>query len=200
MSTGSNWNLPNALTTLRILMVPFFGWALLVDGGDSVLWRCVAYAIFLAAMITDKIDGDIARARNLVTDFGKIADPIADKAITGMAFIGLSIVGDIWWWVTMLVLLREWSVTLLRLSVLKHVVIAAAQSGKIKTVLQALALGGLILPLRQLDGALEVPGEVLFYLFEVLLAGAVAMTLWSGYEFFRDVRRARREGPVSPST
>ncbi|MCD4525079.1 CDP-diacylglycerol--glycerol-3-phosphate 3-phosphatidyltransferase [Nocardioides sp. cx-173] len=200
MSTGSNWNLPNALTTLRILMVPFFGWALLVDGGDSILWRCVAYGIFLAAMITDKIDGDIARARNLVTDFGKIADPIADKAITGMAFIGLSIVGDIWWWVTIVVLLREWSVTLLRLSVLKHVVIAAAQSGKIKTVLQALALGGLTLPLRQLDGALEVPGEVLFYLFEVLLAGAVAMTLWSGYEFFRDVRRARRASPVSPST
>ena len=69
MSTGSNWNLPNALTTLRILMVPFFGWALLVDGGDSVLWRCVAYALFIAAMVTDKIDGDIARSRNLVTNF-----------------------------------------------------------------------------------------------------------------------------------
>ena len=137
----SNFNLPNALTTLRIVMVPFFGWALLVDGGDSILWRCVAFTLFVLAMITDKIDGDIARARNLVTNFGKIADPIADKAITGMAFIGLSIVGDIWWWVTILVLVREWSVTLLRLSVLKHVVIAAAQSGKIKTTLQAIALG-----------------------------------------------------------
>ncbi|MCW2853577.1 MAG: CDP-diacylglycerol--glycerol-3-phosphate 3-phosphatidyltransferase [Nocardioides sp.] len=199
MSTGSNWNLPNALTTLRILMVPFFGWALLVDGGDSILWRCVAYALFIGAMITDKIDGDIARSRNLVTDFGKIADPIADKAITGMAFIGLSIVGDIWWWVTIVVLLREWSVTLLRLSVLKHVVIAAAQSGKLKTVLQAVALGGLTLPLRQVDGALDVPGDVLFYVSQVLLAGAVAMTLWSGYEFFRDVRTARRDARVSPS-
>jgi CDP-diacylglycerol--glycerol-3-phosphate 3-phosphatidyltransferase len=192
MSTGSNWNLPNALTTLRIIMVPFFGWALLVDGGDSILWRCVAYAIFAAAMVTDKIDGDIARARNLVTNFGKIADPIADKAITGMAFIGLSIVGDVWWWVTIIVLIREWSVTLLRLSVLKEVVIAAAASGKIKTTLQALALGGLTLPLRQLDGALDVPGDVLFYVSQVLLAGAVAMTMWSGYEFFRDVRRARK--------
>jgi CDP-diacylglycerol--glycerol-3-phosphate 3-phosphatidyltransferase len=150
-------------------------------------------------MITDKIDGDIARSRNLVTDFGKIADPIADKAITGMAFIGLSIVGDIWWWVTIVVLLREWSVTLLRLSVLKHVVIAAAQSGKLKTVLQAVALGGLTLPLRQVDGALDVPGDVLFYVSQVLLAGAVAMTLWSGYEFFRDVRTARRDARVSPS-
>ncbi len=198
MSTGSNWNLPNALTTLRIVMVPFFGWALLVDGGDSVLWRCVAYGIFAAAMVTDKIDGDIARARNLVTDFGKIADPIADKAITGMAFIGLSIVGDVWWWVTIIVLVREWSVTLLRLSVLKEVVIAAAQSGKIKTTLQALALGGLTLPGRQLDGALDVPGDVLFYVSQVLLAGAVAMTMWSGYEFFRDVRRARRAASADP--
>ena len=136
----NNWNLPNVLTSLRIVMVPFFGWALLHDGGDSVVWRCVAFALFVGAMITDKIDGDIARARNLVTNFGKIADPIADKAITGMAFIGLSIVGDIWWWVTIVVLVREWAVTLLRLSILRHVVVAAAQSGKIKTVLQAVAL------------------------------------------------------------
>jgi CDP-diacylglycerol--glycerol-3-phosphate 3-phosphatidyltransferase len=192
----SNVNLPNALTTLRIVMVPFFGYALLVDGGDSVLWRCIAFTIFVLAMITDKIDGDIARARNLVTNFGKIADPIADKAITGMAFVGLSIVGDIWWWVTILVLVREWSVTLLRLSVLKHVVIPAAQSGKIKTTLQAIALAGLSLPLRQVDGSLDTIGNVLFYVNQVLLAGAVAMTLWSGYEFFRDVRRSRRVATV----
>jgi CDP-diacylglycerol--glycerol-3-phosphate 3-phosphatidyltransferase len=189
----SNLNIPNALTTLRIVMVPFFGWALLVDGGDSVLWRCVAFGLFVVAMITDKIDGDIARARNLVTNFGKIADPIADKAITGMAFVGLSIVGDVWWWVTIIVLLREWSVTLLRLSILKHVVIAAAQSGKVKTTLQGIALAGLSLPLVAGDHAWGTPGEVLFYANQVLLAGAVAMTMWSGYEFFRDVRRARRQ-------
>ncbi len=194
----SNWNLPNALTTLRIVMVPFFGWALLHDGGDSVLWRCIAFGLFVFAMITDKIDGDIARARNLVTNFGKIADPIADKAITGMAFIGLSLVGDIWWWVTILVLLREWSVTLLRLSVAKHVVIAASQSGKIKTTLQAIALSGLLLPFPHGESVHEgnfeflgMPGEVLFYASLAFLAGAVAMTLWSGYEFFRDVWRQR---------
>ncbi len=194
---ASNLNLPNVLTTLRIVMVPFFGWALLIDGGDSVTWRLVAFTLFVLAMITDKIDGDIARARGLVTDFGKIADPIADKAITGMAFIGLSIVGDIYWWVTILVLLREWSVTLLRLSVLKHVVIAASGSGKLKTVLQALSLSLLLLPLPHGDahgGAFDqfgVPGEVLFYVGQICLAGAVAMTLWSGYEFFRDVWRQR---------
>ena len=188
----SNWNVPNVLTGLRIVMVPFFAWALLHDGGDSVLWRTVAFALFVGAMITDKIDGDIARKRNLVTNFGKIADPIADKAITGMAFIGLSIVGDIWWWVTVVVLLREWSVTLLRLSILKQVVVAAAQSGKVKTVLQAIALSTLCLPLRQVTGEpWETIGLVVFYLAQVLLAGAVAMTLWSGYEFFRDVWRQR---------
>ncbi|MDF9717581.1 CDP-diacylglycerol--glycerol-3-phosphate 3-phosphatidyltransferase [Nocardioides sp. ChNu-153] len=187
----SNYNLPNALTTLRIVLVPFFGWALLVDGGDSVLWRTVAWAIFFVAMVTDKVDGDLARARNMVTDFGKIADPIADKAITGMAFVGLAIVGDIWWWVAIVVLVREWSVTLLRLSVAKQVVIAAARSGKIKTVLQAFALGLLALPLRQVDGWLDVPGEVVFHAAQALLAAAVVMTLWSGYEFFRDLVKQR---------
>jgi len=186
-----NWNLPNVLTGLRILLVPVYGYALLHDGGDSIAWRLVATAVFVVAMITDKIDGDIARSRGLVTNFGKIADPIADKAMTGMAFVGLSIVGDIWWWVTIVVLLREWSVTLLRLSILKKVVVAAAQSGKIKTTLQVVALTGLSLPLRQLHPPLDDIGTVLFYINEVVLAGAVAMTLWSGYEFFRDVWRQR---------
>ena len=188
----SNWNVPNALTTLRIVMVPFFGWALLVDDGESLLWRGVAFLIFVAAMITDKVDGDIARKHNLVTDFGKIADPIADKAITGMAFIGLSLVGELWWWVTILVLLREWSVTIMRLTIAKHVVIAANAAGKVKTVLQTIALGGLILPLLQLDGALDVVGEVLWWAAMAVMVAAVAMTLYSGYEFFRDAIRQRR--------
>ena len=194
----SNWNIANVLTVLRIAMVPLFGWALLHDGGDDTLWRWVAFALFAVAMITDKIDGDLARKHNLITDFGKIADPIADKAVTGMAFIGLSIIGDIWWWVTILVLLREWSVTLLRLSVLKQVVIPAAQSGKIKTVLQAFALAGLTWPLPHGDahgGAFDFwpgpLGEVLFYVSQVALAGAVVMTMWSGWEFVREVRKQR---------
>jgi len=190
-ATTGNWNLPNVLTGLRILLVPVYAYALLQDGGDSVAWRCAATVVFAVAMVTDKIDGDIARSRGLVTNFGKIADPIADKAMTGMAFIGLSIVGDIWWWVTIVVLLREWSVTLLRLSILKRVVVAAAQSGKVKTTLQAVALTGLSLPLRQVGAPLHDIGVVLFYAFQATLAVAVAMTLWSGYEFFRDVWRQR---------
>jgi CDP-diacylglycerol--glycerol-3-phosphate 3-phosphatidyltransferase len=189
----SNWNVPNVLTTLRIVLVPFFGWALLIDGGDDITWRCVAWAIFFVAMVTDKIDGDLARKHDLVTNFGKIADPIADKAITGMAFVGLSVVGDVWWWVTIVVLVREWSVTLLRLSVLKRVVIAAADLGKIKTTFQGLALGLLCLPLRDEDlpHGLEVPGEVVFYAAQVCLAVAVGLTLWSGWEFYRDVWKQR---------
>jgi len=199
---ASNWNVPNALTALRIVMVPFFGYALLQDGGDSIAWRCTAAAIFILGMATDKIDGDIARKRNLITDFGKIADPIADKAMTGMAFIGLTIVGEVWLVATVLVLLREWSITLLRLSVAKDVVIAATQSGKIKTVLQAGALSWLSFPLVADDHAWGTPGEVVFYLSQAMLAAAVAMTLWSGYEFYRDFWQQRHvvraTGPESP--
>lgn len=191
----SNWNVPNALTTLRIILVPFFGWALLYDGGDSVLWRTVAFGIFFVGMVTDKVDGDIARKHNLITDFGKIADPIADKAITGMAFIGLAIIMDTWWmWtIAIVVLVREWAVTLLRLSVLKAVVIAAAQSGKWKTVAQAFALGLLSLPLLEVDGWLDVPGEITYGVALVFLAAAFVLTLWSGYEFFRDVWKQRHD-------
>lgn len=188
---GSNWNVPNALTALRILLVPLFGWALLHDGGASEGWRVVAFVVFALAMLTDKIDGDLARKHDLVTDFGKIADPIADKAITGMAFIGLSIIGALWWWITVLVLVREWSVTILRLSVMRDVVLPASQSGKVKTTVQALALGGFILPLRELDGALAVPGEVLWWVAAAFMGAAVVLTVTSGYEFFRDVRTQR---------
>ena len=193
----SNYNLPNALTTLRIVLVPFFGAALLMDGGDSIMWRCVAFVIFVVAMITDKVDGDIARSRGLITDFGKIADPIADKAITGMAFIGLAIIFENpWFWVvTIVVLVREWSVTLLRLSVLRRVVIPADKLGKWKTTFQAVALSGLVLPLLDPDlpDWMEVPGEVLFYLALALLAVAVVFTLWSGADFFRKVWLQRHQ-------
>jgi CDP-diacylglycerol--glycerol-3-phosphate 3-phosphatidyltransferase len=110
-----------------------------------------------------------------------------------MAFVALSVVGDIWWWVTIVVLVREWSVTLLRLSVLRRVVIAADQLGKIKTTVQALALGGLCLPLRDPDlpDWLDVPGEVLFYAFQACLVAAVVLTLWSGWQFFAGVWKQR---------
>lgn len=196
---ASNWNVPNALTTLRIVMVPFFGWALLTEGGDDLGWRWIAYGLFAVAMITDKIDGDLARKHDLVTNFGKIADPIADKAITGMAFIGLSIIYPVMWWITIPVLLREWGVTLARLSIAKQVVMPATQSGKVKTMAQALALGGLIAPFHYLSGAWDVPGDVVWWLAVALMAVAVVLTMTSGYEFARDVVKHRRAARTAGS-
>ena len=195
----SNWNVPNALTTLRILMVPFFGWALLVDDGRSVTWRCVAGGLFALAMLTDKIDGDIARKHNLVTNFGKIADPIADKALTGMAFVGLSVIGELWWWVTVLVLVREWGITLLRFWVIRHGVIAASAGGKLKTLLQTLALALLILPLRLLDGAWATVGLVLWWVAVALMAGAVTVTLVTGVDYVVKALSLRSNGRATTS-
>ncbi|MGN6575614.1 MAG: CDP-diacylglycerol--glycerol-3-phosphate 3-phosphatidyltransferase [Nocardioides sp.] len=190
----SNWNLPNALTTLRIVMVPFFAWALLYDGGESVLWRTVAYVIFALAMITDKIDGDIARSRNLVTNFGKIADPIADKALTGMAFVGLSLIGELWWWVTAVVLVREWGITALRFWVIRHGVMAAGRGGKLKTLLQTFALGLLILPLLLLEGGWDTIGTALWWLACALMAAAVVVTVVTGADYVVKALAVRRDG------
>lgn len=197
MSQPSNWNVPNALTTLRIVLVPFFGWALLHDGGEDHTWRWVAFAIFVVAMLTDKIDGDLARKYNLVTNFGKIADPIADKAITGMAFIGLAIIHPLlpawaWWTITVVVLVREWAVTFARLSIAKHVVMPAAQLGKIKTTAQALALAGFVAPFGELTGAWELPGDILWWASAVLLVVAALLTLVSGLQFARDAMAQTR--------
>lgn len=188
-----NWNLPNALTTVRIVMVPFFGVALLTHGGQSIGWRVVAYLIFAAAMVTDKVDGDIARKRNLITNFGKIADPIADKALTGMALVGLSVIGEVWWWVTIVVLVREWGITLLRLWLVGDgVVIAANRGGKLKTVLQTFALGLLVLPLQQLSGRWDTFGDVLWWIGAALLGVAVVVTVVTGADYLVKAIAARR--------
>ena len=194
---ASNWNLPNALTTLRILLVPVFGWVLLADGGSDRTLRCWAFAVFLVAILTDRIDGDIARRRNLVTDFGKLMDPIADKALTGMAFVGLSIIGELWWWVTLLVLGREWGITLLRFLVIRYGVMPASRGGKIKTTLQAIALCGLVLPLRSLSGSLEPLGEVLWWAAVVTMAAAVVVTVVTGIDYVRQAIQLRRDAAAS---
>ncbi|WP_431711570.1 CDP-diacylglycerol--glycerol-3-phosphate 3-phosphatidyltransferase [Glutamicibacter uratoxydans] len=139
-------NIANVLTTLRILMVPFFVWALLADASEQGLWRWVAVAIFAVAMYTDKLDGDLARSRGLITNFGKIADPIADKLLTGSALVVFSILTELPWWVTIAILVREWGITLLRFAVIRYGVIAADMGGKIKTVLQAVVIIIYLLP------------------------------------------------------
>jgi CDP-diacylglycerol--glycerol-3-phosphate 3-phosphatidyltransferase len=153
---ASNLNLPNALTALRIVLVPFFVWFLWAGGPwgeDAPAMRWAALAVFAVAMYTDKLDGDIARARGLITSFGKIADPIADKLLTGAAFVVLSMLGELWWWVTVVILVREWGITLMRFVVIRYGVMAASKGGKLKTVLQTAALLLLLLPLVPLVGA-----------------------------------------------
>jgi CDP-diacylglycerol--glycerol-3-phosphate 3-phosphatidyltransferase len=140
-------NLPNALTVLRLLVVPVFAVLLLSGDGTDEDRRGWATLVFVLAIITDRYDGMIARRRNQVTEFGKLADPIADKALTGTALIALSVLGLLPWWVTLTILVREVGVTLLRFWVIRHGVIAASRGGKLKTVLQALAIGLYILPL-----------------------------------------------------
>jgi CDP-diacylglycerol--glycerol-3-phosphate 3-phosphatidyltransferase len=136
-------NVANALTVLRLLLVPVFV-VLLLAGGTG--WRAGALAVFLIASVTDLLDGRIARQRGLITDFGKIADPIADKALTGAALVTLSAQGELAWWVTAVILARELGVTALRFWVIRHGVIAASRGGKIKTLLQVLAIALYIVP------------------------------------------------------
>jgi CDP-diacylglycerol--glycerol-3-phosphate 3-phosphatidyltransferase len=145
-------NLPNALTLVRLALVPVFAALLLADGGVDDERRYWATVVFALAIITDRYDGMIARRRGQVTEFGKLADPIADKALTGTALIGLSVLELLPWWVTLTILVREVGVTLLRFWVLRHGVIAASRGGKAKTVVQALAIGLYTLPLDGLFG------------------------------------------------
>jgi CDP-diacylglycerol--glycerol-3-phosphate 3-phosphatidyltransferase len=145
----SVWNIANALTILRAVLVPVFLVLLLHDDGRDDLWRVAAVAAFAVASVTDRVDGQIARRRGLVTDFGKIADPIADKALIGAALVGLSMLDQhpLAWWITIVVLVREIGITLLRFFVIRHGVMPASRGGKFKTLVQAIAIGLLVLPL-----------------------------------------------------
>jgi CDP-diacylglycerol---glycerol-3-phosphate 3-phosphatidyltransferase len=179
---ASSWNIANYLTVLRLLLVPVFGWALLVDDGANDTWRVVAAVLFGLAAWTDRVDGQLARRRNLITPFGKLADPIADKALTGMAFVGLSLLGELSWAVTAVVLAREVGVTLLRFWVIRHGVIPASRGGKLKTLLQGLAIGLYVLPLT---GVLAT-GRV------AVMATAVLVTVVTGVDYVARALRLRR--------
>lgn len=144
---ASTWNIANGLTVFRLVLVPLFVLALFAEDGHHDGWRLIAFGVFAVASYTDRIDGQIARSRNLVTPFGKLMDPIADKALIGAALIGLSALGDLPWWITVLVLVREVGVTLLRFWVIRHGVIPASRGGKVKALVQGLAIGFYLLPL-----------------------------------------------------
>jgi len=140
-------NLANGLTVLRLLLVPVVAVTLLHDGGRATGWRIAACVVFGIASVTDRIDGDIARRRGLITEFGKLADPLADKALTGTVLVGLSSLALLPWWVTLVILVREVGVTLLRFWVIRHGVIPASRGGKVKTLVQSVAIRLYLLPL-----------------------------------------------------
>lgn len=185
------WNLPNILTMLRIVMVPFFVWFLLLDAPGLVaqngVWRWIAAVTFAVAIYTDKLDGDIARSRGLITDFGKIADPIADKLLIGSALVMLSLLQELPWWVTILILIREWGVTALRFFVIRYGVIPASRGGKLKTVIQTVAIFLYILPLASIAPWLGVVA------FAVMMV-ALAITVWTGGEYVVEALKLRASG------
>ncbi|PPK98477.1 CDP-diacylglycerol--glycerol-3-phosphate 3-phosphatidyltransferase [Kineococcus xinjiangensis] len=185
--TAHWYHLPNALTVLRIVAVPLFVWLLAHDGGDDVRWRLGAFAVFLAAIITDRYDGYLARRWNRVTDFGKMADPIADKALIGGGLVVLSWLGELSWWATGLILAREGLVTLVRFLVIRRGVIPAGKGGKIKTVVQSVALGAYVLPLPQ----------VLEPVATAIMLAAVVLTLVTAWEYFVAAYRLWRPGTTA---
>jgi len=183
----SPWNIANALTILRICMVPVYGWLLLSEGGHNPTLRWWAAGVFVLAIATDRVDGDLARSRGLITDFGKVADPIADKALMGMAFVGLSVLGELWWWVTALVLVREWGVTLMRFFVIRHGVMPAGRGGKLKTFLQSVTLTLFTLPLWTFP--LSTAWTAAAW---VTMALAVVVTVVTGLDYVVKAHRLRQ--------
>ncbi|MFZ2243088.1 MAG: CDP-diacylglycerol--glycerol-3-phosphate 3-phosphatidyltransferase [Gordonia amarae] len=177
-------NIANVLTVFRIVLVPVFVVALFVDDGHSTAWRITATVIFALAALTDRYDGRLARERGLVTEFGKLADPIADKALIGAALIGLSVLGEVSWWVTGIIVARELGVTALRFWVLRHGVIPASRGGKLKTLLQSLAIGFYLLPL---DGAWHLIAVV-------LMAAAVVVTVVTACDYLWQAIALRAKG------
>ncbi|WP_062218259.1 CDP-diacylglycerol--glycerol-3-phosphate 3-phosphatidyltransferase [Streptomyces sp. NBRC 109706] len=178
------WNIANILTMVRLLLVPGFVLLMFAEGGHDPAWRSLAWAAFTIAMITDLFDGELARRHNLVTDFGKIADPIADKAIMGSALICLSLLSELPWWVTATILARELGITLMRFWVIRHGVIPASRGGKLKTLAQGIAVGMYIL-------ALTGPLATLRWW---VMALAVVLTVATGLDYVRQAVTLRRRG------
>ena len=188
-SKPSNLNVPNALTVLRIVMVPVF-LVVLFNNPDDFGWRLVATAVFVVAILTDLADGYIARRHNLVTDFGKLWDPVADKALTGAAFIALGILDELSWIIIVLILVREWGITWLRAAIAKHGIMAANKGGKLKTVTQSVALGLYLLGRDNLPEWLSVVALVIMII-------ALALTLLTGITYIFSALKIRREAIAS---
>jgi len=172
-------NLPNALTIFRILALPFCAYALFKNGGEDDSWRIIAFTLFFIVGLSDILDGKIARSRNQITEFGKLLDPIADKAMLATASIGASLLGMLSWWVTAIFLIREVAVTILRFALIKNGVIPASKGAKLKTFFQSFGVGFYILPL---PSYLNIPRDL-------FMAVAIYLTITTGVDYFRKVFR-----------
>ncbi|SDG32181.1 CDP-diacylglycerol--glycerol-3-phosphate 3-phosphatidyltransferase [Lentzea fradiae] len=166
-------NVANVLTMARLALVPVFLFSLFEAGGFDTTWRLIAFGVFAVASFTDHIDGTLARKHGLITDFGKIADPIADKALTGSALVGLSILDVLPWWITIVIAVREVGITLLRFWVIRYGVIPASRGGKAKTLAQVIAIGLFVLP----------QNDVLELLAWAIMALALVLTVVTGIDY-----------------
>jgi CDP-diacylglycerol--glycerol-3-phosphate 3-phosphatidyltransferase len=184
---ASNWNLPNAITIARIVLAPVFIWMLLADGGADGALRWWAAVLFVIAIATDGVDGAIARRRGLVTELGKLLDPIADKVLTGGALVCLSILGELPWWVTVVILVREIGITVYRFVVIRQGVIAASRGGKLKTIAQSVAISLALAPFW------AILGSWVYWVDGVLMTIAVVLTVVTGADYLWQAWRGRRE-------
>ncbi len=174
------------LTLLRLVLVPVFLLALFAGNGHETVSRIAAFVVFAVAVVTDRFDGALARNYGMVTEFGTMADPIADKTLIGAALIGLSMLGDLPWWVTAVILAREVGITVLRFAMLHRGVIPASRGGKLKTLVQAIAIGLFILPL---SGSWQVAASA-------VMAAAILLTVVTGVDY---IASAVRDGRVRPA-
>jgi CDP-diacylglycerol--glycerol-3-phosphate 3-phosphatidyltransferase len=186
---ASNWNVPNLITIVRILLAPLFVWMLLADNGADGALRWWAAILCILAIATDGVDGAIARGRGLVTELGKLLDPIADKILVGGALISLSILGELPWWVTVVILVREVGITVYRFIVIRAGVIAASRGGKLKTIVQSVAISMALLPFW----VLFTPNEAWVYWFDgILMTLAVILTIFTGLDYLWQAWRGSR--------
>ena len=161
---------PNFITVMRLLLVPVGVYTLFKNGGNDATWQYISWVVFFILGMSDVLDGNLARSRNAITEFGKFLDPVADKVMIGAAMISLSILGRMPWWITVVILFREVGITIFRLVIIKRGVIAANKGGKIKASLQNFGVGFYVLPLS----------PALFWFRDGFMYAAVAMTIVTG--------------------
>ena len=186
MAPTSTWTPANIVTMARIALVPVFGWALAMAADDGVGWRLAATALFVLAALTDRLDGYLARSRGQITSLGMVLDPLADKLLIGAALVLLSLQDRVPWWMTLVILAREIGITMWRFTLLRSQIVPASRGGKLKTVVQSVAIGLWLLPLTHLPAGVELAATLVLWL-------AVVVTVVTGLDYLAGGLRAKRQ-------